>query len=166
MIHIIRPNIGMKYIGYTKYSFAKAIIMEISEKSSKDIHIIKGWKELHQESMQWNSDIELWKIEMNFFQKLLDKYGSFFVDVDQKMEIDHYQNLITYYDGELLDQFKQSVRRHENNLAKDFALGGKVNVKEYVEIHQDLLIRIRAFDSEIKAYKKEFFEFITKALEN
>ena len=131
---------------------------------SSEYLIERSLDELHQQSVKWNSDIELWKIELNFFQKLLDKYSVEFDTVDEKKEIDHFQNLITYYSGELLDEFRQLVRRHETTLAKDFAVKGKVDEAAYRATHLDLMKRIYAFDNEFKAYKKEFFTFIEKAL--
>ena len=138
--------------------------MEMLKKPLAEYLLDRSLEELHQESVKWVSDIELWKIELNFFQKLLDKHSLEFETVDEKKEIDHYQNLITYYGGELLDEFKQLVRRHENNLAKEYAMNGKANEDEYRAKHQDLLLRIYAFDTEFKAYKAEFFGFIEKVL--
>ena len=132
--------------------------------SKTEVLRAQSWESLHFESVKWVSDIALWKIELNFFQKLLDKYGSSFEMVEDKKEIDHFQNLITYYNGELLDEFRQLVRRHENHLAKDFAVKGEVNEQEYRLKHKELKVRIRAFDDEFKAYKKEFFAFIERAL--
>ena len=138
--------------------------MDTSKTSPIGLTEKQSWESLHFESVKWVSDIELWKIELNFFQKLLDRYGSSFELVEDKKEIDHFQNLITYYNGELLDEFRQLVRRHENHLAKDFAVTGEVNEPEYRAKHEDLKVRIRAFDDEFKAYKTEFFQFIERAL--
>jgi hypothetical protein len=136
----------------------------MSQKSSKDFLLDIGLEILHKESVKWISEIKLWKIELSLFQKLIDNYGPALDQVTQKKEIDHFQNLITYYNGELLDEFKQQIRRHENTLAKEFAIKGKVNEASYRENHKEIALRITAFETEFKAYKKELFSFIEKVI--
>ncbi len=123
-----------------------------------------GIEELHKESKVWVSRINLWKRELDFFQNLLDKYSIKFDTSDLKKQEDHFQNLIIYYNGELLESFKQSVRRQEKNL------GSLLQATEYVDEaafriqHIELKEKIDSFDTEFRKTKHEFFELIEKVM--
>ena len=120
--------------------------------------------ELHRESQKWISEIELWRAELNFFQKLLDRYALEFTAVEDKKNIDHFQHLITYYTGELLDEFKQSTRRHEKSLALQLENSEKVDETGYRHQHGELSSHINSFLNEFNVYKKEFFLFMEKVV--
>jgi len=73
--------------------------------------------DMHKQSMQWLSQAELWKKELAFFQKMLDKFASSFKRVEQKKRVDYFQNMITYYNGEIVDGLRKKIRSHEGHLA-------------------------------------------------
>lgn len=122
-------------------------------------------KSLLYNSNEWKSEVEMWKQELKFFQKLLDKYASKMTTVEQKQKMDHFQNLIIYYDGELLDFFKQKARRHAKYLAEHVENNRPLNKNEYNEKFGSVNTQLNAFSSEFRKYKKEFFQFMEKALE-
>lgn len=123
-----------------------------------------GIEELHKESRMWVSSINLWKRELEFFQKLLDTYSTKFETSDLKKQGDHFQNLIIYYNGELLESFKQTVRRQEKNLG--ILLAGTEYIDEVVFRNQHLEIKekIDSFDTEFIKTKHDFFELIESVL--
>lgn len=116
-------------------------------------------------SNEWKSEVEMWKQELKFFQKLLDKYASKLTTVEQKQKIDHFQNLIIYYDGELLDFFRQKARRHAKYLAEHVENNKSFNKEEYKEKFGTVNNQLNAFSSEFRKYKKEFFQFMEEVLE-
>ena len=116
-------------------------------------------------SNEWKSEVEMWKQELKFFQKLLDKYASKMTTVEQKQKMDHFQNLIIYYDGELLDFFKQKARRHAKYLAEHVENNRPLDKNEYHEKFGAVNAQLNAFGSEFRKYKKEFFQFMENALE-
>ena len=116
-------------------------------------------------SNEWKSEVEMWKQELKFFQKLLDKYASKMTTVEQKQKMDHFQNLIIYYDGELLDFFKQKARRHAKYLAEHVENNRPLNKDEYNEKFGSVNTQLNAFSSEFRKYKKEFFQFMEEVLE-
>ena len=132
--------------------------------SSSEYLLEIGIEELHKESTVWVSRIDLWKRELDFFQKLLDKYSVKFDTSDFKKQEDHFQNLIIYYNGELLESFKQSVRRQEKNL------GSLLQATEYVDEatfriqHIELKEKIDSFDTEFRKTKHDFFELIERVM--
>ena len=46
---------------------------------------------MHQQSLEWLSASALWKRELSFFQKLLDKSSAQATTTDLKKEMDHFQ---------------------------------------------------------------------------
>ena len=123
-----------------------------------------GIEELHKESKVWVSRINLWKRELDFFQKLLDTYSTKFISEDSKKQEDHFQNLIIYYNGELLDGYKQSVRRQEKNLGLMLTSNEYIDEAAYRNGQILLKEKIDSFDNEFRKTKHEFFQLIESIL--
>ena len=123
-------------------------------------------EDLHYSSRQWLFNIEFWRQELAFFQTLLDQNADKANSVDQKKQIDHFQHLITYYQGELLDEYHQKTRRHEKSMRA--MLDGKAaNVESaFREKHNILFDQIVSFDNQFKQHKLDFYEFIAALLKN
>jgi hypothetical protein len=122
-----------------------------------------GIEELHKESKVWVSRIDLWKRELHFFQKLLDKYSQDIAKNDNKKQEDHFQYLIIYYNGELLEAYKQSARRQEKYLGQVLS-GEFVNEATLRNEHIVLKEKIDSFDTEFRKTKHEFFQLIESVL--
>ena len=82
--------------------------MEQLTSAGSDYLLEIGLESLHKDSKVWKSRIEMWKRELVFFQRLLDSYSNKFENPEDKKAEDHFQNLIIYYNGELLDEYKQA----------------------------------------------------------
>lgn len=119
--------------------------------------------EMHKESLEWLSTSVLWKRELSFFQKLLDDHARQFPDVDDKKEISHFQNLITYYQGELIDAYRKKLRDHENQLAKALQQKDEKDV-DYFKVHGQLIESVKAFNAQFIELKNDLFSFIERAL--
>jgi hypothetical protein len=118
-----------------------------------------GLVTMHQESLNWLSTAEYWKRELAFFQKLLDSYVGNFTTVEPKKQIDHYQNLITYYKGELVDLLKKRIRDHEHKLARMLNEVNEADV-EYIQEHNEVIEELTSFSKVYNEFKNSFFEFI------
>lgn len=140
--------------------------MEQLTNAGSDYLLEIGLETLHKDSKVWKSRIEMWKRELIFFQKLLDSYSLKFDSPEDKKEEDHFQNLIIYYNGELLDEYKQAARRQEKRLAE--MMGDErpdhVDESEYRNQHIELKKKVDSFDKQFRKYKHEFFNFIEKVL--
>jgi len=117
---------------------------------------------LHQESNAWLTEIEFWKAELAFYQKLLEKISVKLTSVEDKKKIDHFQNLIIYFGGELLDQYEHDIREHEKYLGQMVQDKVPVNEQLYREIHKKYQAQITAFDLDFKAYRQELFSYAEK----
>jgi hypothetical protein len=117
----------------------------------------------HRKSLEWLSAAVLWKRELSFFQKLLDQYASNFTSVEDKKRIDHFQSLITYYNGELIDTFTSRLRQNEKKLAE--MLESRDESKTgYFKEHEGLMAELEALSTQFTEYKEEFFAFIERAI--
>ena len=120
---------------------------------------------LHQESQKWLSEIELWKIELTFFQKLLDKYARDFQNIEDKKKIDQFQNFMTYYSGELLHEIRNEVKQHEKFLASQMnASDNRINEQSYRIDHEALDQKAAGIRKQIAEKKRTFFKFLTPVL--
>ena len=117
---------------------------------------------LHQESRTWLSEIEFWKIELSFYQKLLEKVAVKLTNVEEKKKTDHFQNLIIYFQGELLDQYQHDIREHEKYLNNMIQEKIPLNEQLYREVHKNFEHQIKSFGSDLKQFKKDLFSFAEK----
>jgi hypothetical protein len=115
--------------------------------------------EKHQSTTNWISSTLLWKRELKFFQKLLDQYAPRCTSIEQKQQVDHFQSIITYYDGELVDTYKSQLRRHERHLAEALNKHNESDTR-YVKEHDALMNEMQAVETQLTIYKQEFYEFI------
>ncbi len=136
----------------------------ISVTSATDKYILQpSLLSKHRKSLEWLSSAALWKRELSFFQKLLDQYSSKLTSLDDKKKIDHFQSLITYYNGELIDGFTSRLRQHEKNLA-DMLKRKDESKTGYFKQHEVLMTELDSLSRQFTEYKEEFFDFIEKAL--
>lgn len=117
----------------------------------------------HKKSLEWISATVLWKRELSFFQKLLDQYAPKFTSAEDKKQIDHFQNLITYYNGELINTFASRLRQHEKQLA-DMLESRDESKTGYFKEHESLMAELENLSVQFSEYKEEFFRFIEKAM--
>lgn len=117
----------------------------------------------HKVTMEWLSAALLWKRELKFFQKLLDQFSPRFNTVEEKQKVDHFQNIITYYDGELIDSFKSKLRQHEKHLAHMLEEKDESETKYFKE-HDALMNDMAAIDKQLTEYKEEFYTFMESVL--
>ncbi|MEO1049170.1 MAG: hypothetical protein AAFX87_01000 [Bacteroidota bacterium] len=125
----------------------------------------EGLNTLYQESDRWMAEIDLWKFEVSFFQKLLDRHSTSFDTIALKKELDHFQHLITYYGGELLDEYRHQTREHMERVKDQLS---SVSITDEVELqieHTKLKCSVDAFRKEFGSYKRSLFATLGGNLE-
>jgi hypothetical protein len=136
----------------------------ISEILTTGKHLLQpSLMEMHHSSLEWLSTTVLWKQEVSFFQKLLDRYSPQLTSIEDKKKVSHFQNVITYYGGELIDTLRKKIKAHEHKLA-DRLQELKTTDTEYYQEHGELMEELGAFLKTFNSFKSEFFSFIDKAL--
>jgi hypothetical protein len=119
--------------------------------------------EKHKRTLNWLSATLLWQREFNFFQKILDQYAPKFTTVEDKQKIDHFQNLILYYNSELIIELQKKLRDHENRLADMLKTKDELKT-DYFKEHDSLMQELEAFNNRCVEYKEELFGFIERVM--
>lgn len=118
---------------------------------------------MHRQTLDWISATQLWKRELEFFQKLLEQASPKAVSVEQKKQVDHFQSLITYYGGELIAVLHKRLRAHESRLATMLQTMNESDV-EYFHEHKNVIDEITTFANVFAEFKHDFFSFIERQI--
>ena len=119
--------------------------------------------DMHKQSLDWQSATELWKCEIKFFQKLLDTRASTFTLEEDKKKISHFQSLITYYGGEVIDLLASKLRKHEASLARILKDNNESDTTYYHE-HKGLMDELAQFSMQFDKLKYELLCFMEPSL--
>lgn len=119
--------------------------------------------DMHKQSVTWLSATVFWKREVAFFQKLLSSKASFFTSTEDKQKIDHFQSLITYYGGELIDELATNLRKHENGLANMLQSLNESDTAYFSE-HKKLMSDLEEFERSFSNLKHDLYIFIEPIL--
>jgi hypothetical protein len=119
--------------------------------------------EKHRITLNWLSSTLLWQREFNFFQKLLDQNAPKLTSVDEKKKIDHFQNLIIYYNSELIPEFRKKLRDHEHRLADMLKTKNELKT-QYFKEHETIMQELESFNIRFVEYKEELFDFIEQLI--
>lgn len=138
--------------------------MENLMTDTRTLSMEQSLETLYHNSLEWQQEVGLWKQELHFFQRLLECNASRFTSIDQKQRASHFQNLIIYYNGELLDQFRQQTRRCAKYLGKHIEEQQDFNFDEYQQKFGGLNTHLSAFASEFRNYKKDFFRLMEEVM--
>lgn len=117
----------------------------------------------HRRTLDAISAAVLWKLELTFFQRLLDRYAPKFSAEEDKKLIDHFQSIFLYYRSELIDFFITKLRLLEASLAVALETHNETKL-EYFRAHDSLLQEIDALRDQYAVYKEEFFKFIQRGM--
>lgn len=117
----------------------------------------------HKKTLEWLSAAVLWKRELAFFQKLLSQYASKFSKQEDKAKIDHFQSIILYYNGELIDALCSNLRLHEKHLASMLETKNESNT-EYFKEHAELMNELESANTQLTQYKEELYNFVEKVM--
>ena len=118
---------------------------------------------MHQQSLEWLSVSALWKQELNFFQKLLDQNSAKATSTELKKQMDHFQHIITYYGGEVVDGLRKKIRNHEKDLAGMLQCMNESDT-QYFKNHEGVMSELLTFSKTYDQFKYEFFGFIEKMI--
>ena len=103
----------------------------------------------------------MWKSEITFFQKALEEKAIFLTKQSDKKKVEHFQNLFTYYNGEVIDVLRSKLRKHEDALASVLKTKNETDTKYFKE-HDSLMDELSSFSKSYTELKKDFLKFIKK----
>jgi hypothetical protein len=120
--------------------------------------------DLHQKSIEWESNIELWKRELAFFKKLIDEYGKELHRRDDVEERNHFKLLLNFYANDLMGSLTAKIQNHETSLKPLMKNRNSQDESTYRSEHKTLSYQIRAFEKEFLCYKNELYLLMEKVL--
>ena len=123
-----------------------------------------GLEVLHQESKSWVSEIELWQVELNFFEKYLLKNRSMFTSESDLNRIQHFDNRIKYYRHDLLHKFTKKILGYEKYLARELKTADLPDDSTYRYKHHEMASHIHPFRIEFNMFKRDFFDVMTDTI--
>lgn len=116
--------------------------------------------ELHRECLTWQSEIDFWDIELNFFQKLLSTNFSNNRSNDDDFTNEAIQGKLIRFKQEAIDEFKEDLLAHEEYL-NDLVIN-KLEVHDdmYRDNHFIYEKHIFKLERKFKDLKIELFDYV------
>lgn len=119
----------------------------------------QGLETLHAENKMLQHHVEFWKREVQFLDHLLVKNLPFVTSEPNKKDLEHFQNRLFYYRGEVIDQLAHDLRETDNYLAKNMQANDS-NQAAYRNMHYKTTDAVRSFEKVYNELKNELFTFI------
>lgn len=92
----------------------------------------------HAKTLAWLSATVLWKSELAFFQKQLEGLSALRLTREERSEASHFQNLVLFYNVEVIDDMRKKLRNHESKLARMLETRSEWETQYYKE-HSGLM---------------------------
>jgi hypothetical protein len=118
-----------------------------------------GLETLHAENKNWLSNIAFWKRETDFLNTLLSKNEQFVKTDRTKKELEHFQNRLIYYRGEVLDELNHNLSEAEHKLA-EVVKSEHGDEAPWRKQHAESADAVRSFEKVYNEFKTELFTFI------
>jgi hypothetical protein len=118
---------------------------------------------MHEETMEWLSELEFCKTELAFLSKLLNKALFNTGSIRKISELDMLDKKIKVFKEKTLKEIHDSVIRHELHLA---SLDENAFAQAYLikQEHNKKSMSVKAFMSSVKRVKKEIFDFVERQM--
>jgi hypothetical protein len=112
----------------------------ISATGGTNLYILQAGlvEKKHRKTLEWLSQTVLWKTELKVFQGIVDSTARSTHTIDEKKRLAQFQNLITYYSGEVVVEIRKQLRAHENKLARMLETHAEWDV-EYIREHDSIM---------------------------
>lgn len=124
-----------------------------------------GLESLHEQSMEWISDIAFWRDEVAFLYTLEIEKTLKSVPIHAKKKISLIENELVHIAGDELDSLYDEVTAHERLL--NYLLENKREDEEtYREKHLTIAEKIDTFNVRFKLLKKEIFDIVKQNKES
>lgn len=112
---------------------------------------------MRKESQHWLSEIRLWQVELNFFQKLLDEHAPKMNTIGEKKAFDFLQDRNHAFDAMFIPPFRKKVKAHHDALGN-----GKptTNAEALLATHIAMAHEYSGLRADYAAYKAAFTQLI------
>jgi hypothetical protein len=133
--------------------------MNTLKSASSDYLLELGLESLHEQSMEWISDIAFWRDEVAFLYALEVKKTLKEVPIHAKNKLVHIESELLKLSSGDIDNLYDEVIAHERFLNK-LLESRKEDEASYREKHIQIGKKIIEFDLRFKTLKREIFEIV------
>lgn len=128
--------------------------------TAKSAYLLEaGLEVLHQQSMEWLSDIAFWKDEVAFFYALVVSKTLKELPVNAKDSIAKIEGELIRMTGGELDELQQEVEMHEYYL-NQMLQSKREDQEAYREKHKQMAGKFERFEKQFKVLKKDIFKLV------
>lgn len=133
--------------------------METLEKNKAKILLQRSIEELHRDEVEWISDIEFWDMELNFFQKLLNKSAVFSSDLNDEKILEALAGKLIQFKEESIDTLLHEIydqQEYFGHLLENKVGYNEASYREQNHLHGMHMDYLR---KKFLAFKRELFAF-------
>jgi predicted nucleotidyltransferase len=116
----------------------------------------------HTTTLEWLSTSIQWKSELLTFQKMLDERSPLLSSVEEIKKLSAFQNLIIYYQGEVVHDLRKKLRALETRVSNMLESRNELHMQYYKE-HDEIIDQLQNFSVVFNLFRNELFEFMQAA---
>ena len=134
--------------------------METLEKNKTKVLLQQSLEDLHREETEWVSEIQFWDMELNFFQKLLNKSALLSNDNFDEKIMEGLEGKLIQFKKEAIDTLMVEIKDQEGYFGH--LLENKAGYKEssYREQNNLHAMHMNYLRKKFVSFKKELFAFM------
>ncbi len=140
--------------------------MELRVRPKSDYLHNASFDELHKVTLEWVSELNLWKDELQFFQRLIDKFIMKMITQETLTHVQEIVDRIIHYNDIDLKDILSKVELHEKHLEQLVEQPFSHDETAFRKEHSELEDEISKFMGRFKNFKTEIFEVIEELLRN
>lgn len=134
------------------------------ERPKSDYLLMPHQADLHEDAMEWLSDLEFCKTELSFLNKLLDKSFLRVKGAQKLSELLAFEKKIRLFRSNSIKNIHDRVVHHEQRLEELDENMFAQDEQEIREDHKKINADVMTFMGNVKKIKKEIFDFVEKEL--
>jgi hypothetical protein len=139
---------------------SKSVNMKLLSNPKTEYLLDASLEYLHNESLEWLNEMDFWRDEMAFFQKLLHKEG--LKDAFPSERLAALDKQLIGIITNKLEKIMNEVRDHERSLAALIKTTSFQKEENYRHMHRQLLWDIWDIHTAIRNFKKDVFAFVRR----
>lgn len=134
--------------------------METLEKNKSKILLQRSIEDLHRDEVEWVSEIEFWDMELNFFQKLLNRSAILSSDNYDEKIMEGLEGKLILFKKEAIDTLLLEIEDQDNYFGHLLEKKAGYNERSYREQNHLHSIHMNYLRKKFVAFKKELFAFM------
>jgi len=111
------------------------------------------------ETKRWQSEIDFWKVEGQFFKRLLDIYALKISNDDDRLSLSSFEEKLKQYAEKVMDTLKKDIQLHEEYLSEIIERKAYSEEYTYKLRHEKLSKNTASLKKEFILFKERLYKF-------